>query len=399
MSVETVLPAIRSKVGDWNYYVTTLTFAEIAELVKAPDEIHERKKLADWIQREAIDTHSDEIAAYLISNPQRFLGALIIGVYGGHPSWAPITVRLPSDEELTEAQEKRVNSDVGILTFAGNEKLFAIDGQHRVSGIKQAISANEELSADSVCAIFVGHNPKTAEGKVRTRRLFTTVNKRAKAVGKAARIALDEDDGFAIVARRLIDAFWLFEDDRKHVVYSSSGSLPKGDRFAITSVVGLYELAKDLYGPPWPPGFDKSRPADSELEKYLNFFVDVLEKILSTSSELKRVFKRNAAQPGDYRQGSKNHLLFRPAGQRAFFKALQVLIARGSTVEDAIRRLLKADLYLSHSPWHHILWDPVTETMITTRVSIAETQLLRLAGEAPRTRGHAQKLDKLLDGV
>ena len=47
MTSKIVLPAIRARVGDWNYYVTTLSFEEVAELIKAPDEIHERKKLAD----------------------------------------------------------------------------------------------------------------------------------------------------------------------------------------------------------------------------------------------------------------------------------------------------------------------------------------------------------------
>ena len=167
--------------------------------MKAPDEIHERKKLSEWIQREAIDRHSEEISAYLQSNPQRFLGALIIGVYGGQPSWAPVTVHSPSEEQLTDEQQYRVNSDLGILLLSGSEKLFPIDGQHRVAGIKRALAATKELNTDSLCAIFVGHNPKTEDGKARTRRLFTTVNKRARAVSKAARIALDEDDGFAIV--------------------------------------------------------------------------------------------------------------------------------------------------------------------------------------------------------
>ena len=55
MKTATLLPSIRSRVGDWNYYVTTLSFDEVSELIKAPDEIHERKKLAEWIQREAIE--------------------------------------------------------------------------------------------------------------------------------------------------------------------------------------------------------------------------------------------------------------------------------------------------------------------------------------------------------
>jgi len=65
MKTSTLLPAIRSRVGDWNFYVTTLTFSEVATLIKAPDEIHERKQLAEWIQREAIESHADAISSYI----------------------------------------------------------------------------------------------------------------------------------------------------------------------------------------------------------------------------------------------------------------------------------------------------------------------------------------------
>jgi hypothetical protein len=33
MKTATLLPALRSRVGDWNYYVTTLSFEEVADLI------------------------------------------------------------------------------------------------------------------------------------------------------------------------------------------------------------------------------------------------------------------------------------------------------------------------------------------------------------------------------
>lgn len=107
MKTASLLPSIRSRVGDWNYYVTTLSFQEVSELIKAPDEIHERQKLAEWIQREAIDSHSEAIATYIVSNHQRFLGALIVGVYGGAPNWTPLNVKVPADEGISEEQLHR----------------------------------------------------------------------------------------------------------------------------------------------------------------------------------------------------------------------------------------------------------------------------------------------------
>lgn len=229
MNKSLLLPAIRSCVGDWIFYTTTLSFNEVGAFVKSPDEVHERRKLSNWIQREAIEEHSEAISEYIIKNEQRFLGALIIGVYDGCPNWAPLNVSfLPDHLDLSEDQKEKVEGQLGLLYLAGTEKLFAIDGQHRVAGIKKAIEKSGEdlgILDDSISAIFVSHDASTEDGKQRTRRLFTTLNKKAKPVSQPAVIALDEDNGFAIITRRLIDSHWLFEDKRNHISYTSTGAL------------------------------------------------------------------------------------------------------------------------------------------------------------------------------
>src|SRR5690606_32263313 len=127
----TLLPAIRSKVGDWVMYVTSMSFKDVQRLVGAPDEVHERKGLSDWIQREAIDKHADDIANYIDQNPQRFLGSLIIGIYDGDPNWAPLNIKFNTDHlEVTEDQKEQIEGKLGLLHLTGKEKLFAIDGQH-----------------------------------------------------------------------------------------------------------------------------------------------------------------------------------------------------------------------------------------------------------------------------
>lgn len=396
MIAKTILPSIRSHIGDWNYYVTTLTFDEVHRLVKSPDEVHERKKLAEWIQREAIDAHADAIGSYISNNQQRFLGSLIIGVYGGTPDWAPINVKIPENSEITEGQKRRIEGGLGLLYLSGEEKLFSIDGQHRVAGIKLIIAKalpDDPIRNESVSAIFVGHDPNTEEGKQRTRRLFTTVNKKAKVIAKAAKIALDEDDGFAIVTRRLIDSHWLFEDDRKHILYGSTGSIPQGDEMAITSVVGLYELVKDLYGS--NKSFDQERPADNLIKEHLDLCSLFLDELINQLPEYSAALKEKTRKPGDFRFAEKNHLLFRPAGQRAFARATQLLLSRKDSMASAIEKLLKVDLYLQNSQWHQILWDPISKTMITNKLIIAEAQLLNLANQACRNKASLQKLNTL----
>lgn len=401
MKTAILLPSLRSRVGDWNYYVTTLSFDEVTALIKAPDEIHERKKLAEWIQREAIESHAEAIAQYIVGNPQRFLGSLIVGVYGGSPNWTPLNVKVTEDEGVSKDQIERIEGRLGLLRLSGAENLFAIDGQHRVAGIKLALedeNVAEQIGDDSVSAIFVAHDPKSDEGKQRTRRLFTTVNKKAKIISKAAKIALDEDDGFAIVTRRLIDSHWLFEDARKYVLYSSGGSIPATDATSITSVVGLFEIIKDLYGG-GSRDFEQTRPDEDSLTEHLDLCTKFFDELLKQIPEYKAVFVNSKGRPGDYRQPNNNHLLFRPIGQRAFARAVQLLISRGETVAAAIKKLRSVQLFIQKEEWHYIMWNPIDETMITNKILLAEAQLLRLAGRPLRTKTIANRLDELLASI
>jgi DNA sulfur modification protein DndB len=400
MNKSLLLPAIRSYVGDWIFYTTTLSFNEVVAFVKSPDEVHERQKLSDWIQREAIDEHSDAISEYIIENEQRFLGALIIGVYDGCPNWVPLNVSfLPEHLDLSESQKEKVEGRLGLLHLTGTEKLFAIDGQHRVAGIKNAIEEVDEDSDildDSVSAIFVSHDASTEQGKQRTRRLFTTLNKKAKPISQSAVIALDEDNGFAIVTRKLIDSHWLFEDNRNHISYTSTGSIPADDESTITSVVGLYIIIKDLHQPKGKKFFESRRPAENKLEEYFHFSMNYIDTLLNLVQEYDEVFRKRERKANYYRVGSRNHMLFRPVGQRAFARAVQLLMSRGHPMHESIDLLSKVNLFIDSDDWHHILWDPIGNSMITNKVAMAETQLLSLAGMKARSNRNQEQLQDLL---
>ena len=69
------------------------------------------------------------------------------------------------------------------MTLRGDEKLFALDGQHRLAGINRAIRDGMSGSDDEVSVIFLGHK-NTDDGLKATRRLFTTLNKTARPVSR-----------------------------------------------------------------------------------------------------------------------------------------------------------------------------------------------------------------------
>ena len=204
---ELTLPALRARMGDWIYYVTFLQMEEIAKRIELAEEVHPSSMLKEMIQRQITD-RANPIAEYLLNQQQRFFNSLIVGVYGGSPNWYKLAI---GTNQLFDAEvlPLYLEGALGILRLDGEEKLFALDGQHRVEGIKKALKKNENLKTDEVSVIFVAHQTG-ADGMERTRRLFTTLNRYAKPVKKSEIIALDEDDIIAIITRELVEKYPLF---------------------------------------------------------------------------------------------------------------------------------------------------------------------------------------------
>ena len=181
-----LIPAIKARMGDWNYYIAFMRFSDVAERISIVAEIHTAKSLRDMLQR-GLKNRAPEIAAYLGMQRQRFFNAIVIGTYGGHPEWRELEIG-KSKVEASKIPEYAEGA-LGFLTLEGTERLFAIDGQHRVAGIRQAIKEKPLLRREEIATIFVkGVTQEDREadpdGFERTRRLFTTLNSRGKPVGK-----------------------------------------------------------------------------------------------------------------------------------------------------------------------------------------------------------------------
>jgi DNA sulfur modification protein DndB len=82
--------------GDRWYYITTMTFAEVAKWVRPVNEIHERAEFKTWLQRQVKEERRGQIAEYLRVRPQRFFNAVVVGIYGGEPEWLPVTRLRPT---------------------------------------------------------------------------------------------------------------------------------------------------------------------------------------------------------------------------------------------------------------------------------------------------------------
>ena len=371
-------PAIQCRLGDWIYFITALPFAEVAERIRRAEEIHTNKGLNDLIQRELSD-RKDEIADYIKTQNERFFNAIVVGIYGGTPDWFSVeidpTLQVDIEGQGVPNLSERGRNVLGILHLSGEEKLFAIDGQHRVEGIKEALEANPSLASEEIAVLFVAHRT-TERGLARTRRLFTTLNKHAKAVKLSEIIALDEDDAFAAVTRMIVENYEGLskttqegENDIGLVRYGSA-LIPPSDGHSITSIETVYKLISMLALPRSDAKGRRSlkqlRPPDEVLDSMYGAHVSFWETLRDSASPMSEALGSEpvARVAGKYRTDKGGDILFRPVGQTAFARAVRVLMDRNFPLDEAVSALSETTLALDHVPWAGVLWDPGRNAML-----------------------------------
>ena len=214
---------------------------ELSNRVTYAEVLHGHRPLSQWIQRRLKARRSREIAEYLKEQPERLFNSLIVATYEGRPRWCPLERVRPTldGSDVADPNPHTVRS-VGFLTLRGDERLFALDGQHRLAGIKRAVAEGlPRARRDEISVIFVAHS-NTVRGLQRSRRLFTTLNKTAKPVSKSDIITLDEDDVMAICVRRLIEESPLFGGVRVALVASTN--MPTSNVESLTTIGNLYDI-------------------------------------------------------------------------------------------------------------------------------------------------------------
>lgn len=334
-SDKVILPSLRGTMGDWFYYVTVMKFRDVAQRVSMADEIHQSERLSQLIQRQ-ITNRTKDIVEYLLTQEQRFFNSLILGIYGGSPSWQDLNILESDIELLKESELEYLNKTFGILTLEGTENIFAIDGQHRTKAIQDAVKEDEDLLKEEITAIFVAHKT-TEDGLVRTRRLFSTLNRYAKPVNKSEIIALDEEDNCAIITRKLVDEFDLFADEQK-VLFNKNRSIHLDNTTAFTNIIVLYDtlvilltdwMSKRRFLKEEITGFDhkeftKWRANEEVIQDQFDYCKDILTEVIRTLPPLNRFFYEGEEVN---RRDMDTSLLFRPVGQDIFFKILKVGIS------------------------------------------------------------------------
>ena len=358
------VPGLRAHMGDWIYYITFLRLQDIAQRVSLAQDLHSSKALKDLIQREVDESiHSQAIKRYLLGQEQRLFNALVIAIYGGAPTWAELKIDDTARSGLG-ALPSYMKGALGVLAFDGSEKLFAVDGQHRVVGIQRAVAAKEALGDEEVCVIFVGHSNDRV-GLQRTRRLFTTLNRYAKPVNKTEIIALDEDDAMAIVTRRLLENYRLLKD---FTSIKRGKSIPASDRRNLTTIVTIYDVLERYLSWQWKDrrDFKKQRPGDRQLNEFYQQTVALFDGLKNAFPPLAELSNSSPDQEISFKYRNRSaggHLLFRPVGLLMVVSVIRYLLDEGKNLKQALSAIAGAPMSLSEPPWAGLLWDSANHRM------------------------------------
>ena len=387
-----VLPALRGVMGDWVYYSCLMDIGNLAKRVRYAEDIHKNESLSKMIQQRLNSGRSTQIAEYLRSQPERFFNSLVVATYKGEPNWFALsdvksrTNNNTNNKQLEDLDEETLGS-VGFLTLSGDEELFALDGQHRLAGIKKAVREGlYQDDCDDISVIFVAHED-TPRGLERTRRLFTTLNKTARPVSKSDIIALDEDDAMALSVRWLIEETELFSGQR--VAFVASNNMPSANTTSLTTIGNLYDVLLILFSSAKTDlrkrraDLQRVRPRDEELSQYFALAETFFTALRDNFSELKAFFSANdtAVPVKKFRGSHGGSALYRPIGLEIFVRIVARL-THDMPVEDAVARASKLPTKLSEEPYLGLMWDARNRTISNSHKVTLREVLLYMVGNS-----------------
>ena len=379
------LPSLRGFMGDWVYYPTLMKLKDIAERVKIAEEIYQSKTLSEMVQHEIKRKRGKEIKDYLLKQEQRFFNSLIVAVYEGDPSWYDIThIKSNNPYDPENIPEDAVDG-IGILSLNGEEKLFTLDGQHRLIGIKEAMAEAPHLGEDELSIIFIAHRTDL-EGMERTRRLFTTLNKNAVRVSKGEIIALDEDDTIAIIVRRLVTKNQMFTEDR--ILNNATDNVPQGNQTCLTTIGNLYDLLEILFTRIYvisnkkrltdkKDELTKVRQPDHILDEHYQNACDYFKRLTENFLPLQEFVNRsdNSTIVKKYRHPEGGSILFRPIGLKILTEIIAELLLKYS-LSKCFKMISKLPTDLTQTPYHGVIWHPTQKKMIIKGKTLVKNLLL-----------------------
>ncbi|MER6173193.1 DNA sulfur modification protein DndB [Streptosporangium sp. NPDC001681] len=404
MPSKTVVPAFQAKVGNWTYYSCLMSYATVAREINFAHELGGNKDLGTMIQR-GVGARTEEITNYLLTNENRFLGAIIVAAWGGEPNYIPVEIEKSMENQgVLDGMDR----NFGVLILDGTHQFFALDGQHRLRAIKDAVKRDPMLGKEDINVIVVPHLD-SEEGRRRTRRLFTNINRNAVKTTAGENIALDEDDGFAILTRRMLDEHPFLKGDGVVQIFTKQGydgelrlaSRQVGVTANSWTTIGvLYDFITEI-GFKLDPSMNHAsqRAKDEILDESYDLVTQRIDELLIACGDLQSRYEGSTA-PRELRapkgRDGEGHAFMRPAVQMQVAKAVRHIMDEGLIDwSELLNRLERLDWRIASSPFSAVWLDTPDSSrkgkMITAKENAQLLYELLLVHLAPNSRAQIDR--------
>lgn len=360
--------------------------------------------------------------------------------------WDKNGVATKSASEFTSFDK---NENLGLLNVSQKVAVYALDGQHRLMGVQGLMSliktgilqrynknkkavgaaitiedlaeeyqidltevqklAREKIGIEFIPAVVAGETRQQAQRRVRS--IFVHVNLMAVTLSQGQLALLNEDNGFAICARKIAVTHPLLkeQDDRSPRVNWDSATVAAQSQ-VLTTLQALQDMAQrylEYKFPQWKPekkGLIPMRPEDEELKEGIEEFKKLFDYLATLPSYQRIESGESTAELRRFsfeKPGGEGNILFRPVGQIALANALGILRFRKQlSLQSIFEKLRRYDvdegfshMENSESAWYGILYDPNKKRMLVSGRELASKLIVYLVAgiEDDMDRAHLRQ--------
>ena len=398
--MSSTVPAMKGRMGDTSYYLMSLKASELINLVKEPKNMPgwDDEKIEEIYQRKInYPRVRNQIAPYLANNKDsRFFGSLIVAAFNFDEAveFTPLNEIGAVNAAKLRPDEKEAGSKIGMLTLHGGIMMAPLDGQHRLKALEFAmlgkdqsgkdipgISVDPDLAREDISVILVPYDADKA------RRIFTRVNRYARRPSASETYVTDDDDLFAVLARRVAN-----DIGGRLVKYTHPTLTVRDGEF--TTLAILHACCRHIVEYTFPePMKDKAKRPDfsSDIEKACEHAVLTVWGRLLSKIDVFVEATADRSEDGDVGRVEirRSNLLGKPVPQECLVWAYLALTEGATKMpwEDACRRLNALPWEMSAENlggvWQGVLWSGGTEGKIITKNRTISGRLIAyMAGEA-----------------
>jgi len=358
---------IRAKMGDTPYFLAKMPAGQLIDSVGIAKELPEWPDMSadEKMQREYdIKRVVEEMVPYVVDDPNRFFGSLIIDIYSGYKDivFESVAEAVPA----LPAAYRVPMEDMGFLTLPGKERLIALDGQHRLLSLKIAIKgimgipAGEKMTAamnrlvphpdlanEEISVIFVEH---TDTQKIR--KIFNKINKYAKQTSRGDNIITSDDDVFAVISRKLLtEGEPLAPINGIDLVNWKSNTLSLRSKH-LTTLSALYTISCTLlkdnkYSMNVLPG---ESDVDNAYKEVADFW-----KVLLGNLDVFQDYIQLTKQDKPISAMRENNLLLKPVTQMALAHVARMAKNKGIPWNDIVEKLNRISWSFDNELWFNLL--------------------------------------------